>query len=436
MSNNKSDWKIAAWLTGSFLFCFFLPLEWPRFQQALGEGLALTRWYAREHVILCLIPAFFIAGAIATFVRQESVMRYLGPKASKPLAYGVASVSGTILAVCSCTVLPIFAGIWRMGAGLGPAVAFLYSGPAISALAIILTARILGFEIGLARAVGAITFAVVIGLIMAWTFRKETAAKANAAAVLPDPGPASRPLWKTASWLGILVAILIFSNWSDADRGPGLFDFIAAGKWILTTVSAVGLAWAMAGWFHVPWWKVALGVLTTTAAAFLAPGHALIPFAVGSVAVGWISATTRGEMRECFDATWEFTKLIAPLLIGGVFVAGFLLGQPGSEGLIPSEWIKTAVGGNELMAVFFSSLVGALMYFATLTEIPILQGLLGSGMGKGSALALLLAGPALSLPSILALAHIMGAKKTIVYALLVVVMATLTGWFYGNFIIT
>lgn len=433
MNDAKREWKIAAWLAGAFLLFYFLPLEWPQFQRALGEGLALTRWYAREHVILCLIPAFFIAGAIGTFVRQDSVMRYLGPKSPKLLAYGVGSVSGTILAVCSCTVLPLFAGIWRMGAGLGPAVAFLYSGPAISALAIILTARVLGFELGVARALGAIVFAVVIGLIMAWLFRKEEADKVQAAAQMPDPGPPPRPLWKTTSWLGLMVAVLIFSNWSEADKGPGLFGFLAEWKWSLTIAGALGIAAAMGGWFHVPWWKVAVGVAGTAVAAWVAPGHVLVPFGVGSAVVAWIAATTEGEMREWFDATWEFTKLIAPLLIGGVFVAGFLLGRPGEEGLVPSAWVNAAVGGNELPAVFLSSIVGAFMYFATLTEIPVLQGLIGSGMGKGPALALLLAGPALSLPSMLALWKIMGGKKTAIYCSLVVVMSTLTGWLYGHF---
>ncbi len=434
MNNPKKEVTIAATLAAVFLAFYFLPLEWPRFQQALAQGLALTRWYAREHVLLCLIPAFFIAGAIATFIRQDAVMRYLGPKAPKPLAYGVGSVSGTVLAVCSCTVLPIFAGVWRMGAGLGPAIAFLYSGPAISVLAIILTTRVLGFELGLARSLGAVLFAGVIGLAMARTFRHEETAKAKAAAQLPDPGPAPRPLWKTASWLGLMVAVLIFSNWSDAERGPGLFGFVAQWKWVLTSAAALGMAGVMTTWFKVSWWKTLTGVLATGAAAFLASGEVLIPFAVGSIALAMVTATTKGEMREWLDATWEFTKLIAPLLIGGVFVAGFMLGQPGTEGLIPSDWVSASVGGEGLLAVFLSSLVGALMYFATLTEIPILQGLLGSGMGKGPALALLLAGPALSLPSLLALWKILGGKKTAVYCTLVVIMSTLAGWLYGNLI--
>ncbi len=432
MPTLKTEWKTAAVLGGTFVFFYFLPLESTRFQQALAEGLALTRWYAREHVIFCLIPAFFIAGAIGTFVRQDSVMRYLGPKASKPLAYGVGSVSGTVLAVCSCTVLPLFAGIWRMGAGLGPAVAFLYSGPAISALAIVLTPRILGFELGLARAVGAIVFAIVIGAIIAWMFRKEEAAKVQAAAQMPDSGPPPRPLWKTTTWIGLMVAVLIFSNWSEVDKGPGVFGFLARWKWVFTSIGALGLVAAMGPWFGVRWWKLGLAVIVTLVAALFAPAHLMVPFAVAAAALVWITATTEGEMREWFDATWEFAKLIAPLLIGGVFVAGFLFGQPGHEGLVPTEWVNWAVGGNGLLTILLSSMVGAFMYFATLTEIPILQGLIGSGMGKGPALALLLTGPALSLPSLFALWKIMGAKKTALYAVLVVLMATLGGYIYAN----
>lgn len=431
-TTSAGEWKKAAWLLGAFLAAYFLPLEWPRFQQALGEGLALTRWYAREHVLLCLIPAFYIAGAISTFLRKDAVMRYLGPQAPKLAAYGVASVSGTILAVCSCTVLPLFAGIWRMGAGLGPAIAFLYSGPAISALAIIMTAKVLGWELGLARVLGAVGFALVIGWLMALAFRREEATKVAAAAQIPEPEAPSRPLWKTTAFLGLMIGLLIFANWSDADSGRGAFGFVAYWKWGLVVACALGLAAAFIVWFSVPWWKVLVGAAATVLAALLAPGAVILSFAVGSAAVTWIAASTEGEMREWFNATWEFTKLIAPLLIGGVFVAGFLLGRPGAEGLIPSAWVELAVGGNGLLAIFLSSLIGAFMYFATLTEIPILQGLLGSGMGKGPALALLLAGPALSLPSLLALAKIMGAKKTALYALLVVVMATLSGWIYGN----
>lgn len=432
MNRLKFELRQAIWLASGFLFFYFLPVEWPRFQQALIQGLSLTQWYAREHVILCLVPAFLIAGAIGTFIRQASVIRYLGPKASKPMAYGMASISGTVLAVCSCTVLPLFAGIWRMGAGIGPAVTFLFSGPAINALAIILTARVLGWELGVSRAIGAIVFALVIGWLMAWVFRHEESQRTGKEIQLPDHESAPRPLWKTACWLGLMIVVLVFANWTDTGNGRGLIRQVADWKWPLTAAGALGMGLAMGGWFGVAWWKVAVGASLTGVIALLMPSHPVVPFTVGSSAVVWMAATTKGEMQEWFEASGEFTKLIAPLLLGGVFVAGFLLGQPDHEGLIPSAWISSAVGGNGLLAIFLSSVVGALMYFATLTEIPILQGLLSNGMGKGPALALLLAGPALSLPSIFALIKIMGGRKTLLYAALVVGMASLTGWIYGN----
>jgi uncharacterized membrane protein YraQ (UPF0718 family) len=208
----KSEWKPLALILGLFLACFHLPVGAPRFDNAVTEAFELVKWYAREHVILCLVPAFFIAGAIGVFVSQASVMKYLGPKANKALAYGVASVSGTILAVCSCTVLPLFAGIWRMGAGLGPATAFLYSGPAINVLAIVLTARVLGLKMGIARAVGAIVFSVVVGLLMHLIFRQEELAKAEAAAQLPEP-EVKRPLWQNIIYFACMVGILVFANW-------------------------------------------------------------------------------------------------------------------------------------------------------------------------------------------------------------------------------
>ncbi|MFP4282685.1 MAG: permease, partial [Opitutales bacterium] len=229
--NWKLETKIFAALAAVFLGFYFIPLEAPRLQGAIDEALALTQWYAREHVVLCLLPAFWIAGAIAAFVSQASVMRYLGPKAPKPLAYGVGSVSGTILAVCSCTVLPLFAGIYRMGAGLGPATAFLYSGPAINALAIILTAKVLGFELGLARAIGAIVFSLVIGLAMAWLFRREEKAKVAKAAHLPEP-EAGRPLWQTAAFFATMVGILVFANWGGDAEGTGFFSAVGRVKWL------------------------------------------------------------------------------------------------------------------------------------------------------------------------------------------------------------
>jgi uncharacterized membrane protein YraQ (UPF0718 family) len=311
-------------------------------------------------------------------------MKYLGPRANKALAYGVASVSGTILAVCSCTVLPLFAGIWRLGAGLGPATAFLYSGPAINVLAIVLTARVLGPQLGIARAVGAIVFSVVIGVLMHLIYRKEEAAKVEAQMFQPEP-EVKRPLWQSATFLAVMI-----------------------------------------------------------------------PFAAGVVGLSAVTGTDRGEAGDWFSATWGFAKQILPLLFLGVVIAGFLLGRVGHEGVIPSRYVEMLVGATpdtflsmtglagagveplirtlwSVWTNFFASVFGAFMYFATLTEVPILQGLIGSGMGKGPALALLLAGPALSLPSMLVLRSIMGLAKTVVYVSLVVVMSTITGMVFGAF---
>lgn len=428
--NWKTEWKPLALITGLFLACFYLPVGVPRFDNAVMEAFELVKWYAREHVILCLIPAFFIAGAIGVFVSQASVMKYLGPKANKALAYGVASVSGTILAVCSCTVLPLFAGIWRMGAGLGPATAFLYSGPAINVLAIVLTARVLGMKMGIARAVGAIGFSVVVGLLMHLIFRKEELAKAEAAAQTPEP-ELKRPLWQNIIYFACMVGILVFANWGKPMEDAGLWHAIWLLKWPITATCAAGLGVVLARWFAVAWWKVLAVAIPAAVLAFAFPQQPMISFVFGVVGLSVITSTSEGETGEWFSSTWTFAKQITALLLFGVLAAGFFLGRPGKEGIIPSEWITAAVGGNSLRANFLSSVVGAFMYFATLTEVPILQGLIGSGMGQGPALALLLAGPALSLQSMLVLRTVMGTKKTVVYVALVVVMATITGMIYG-----
>jgi len=429
-TNWKTEWKPLALIAGLFLACFYLPVGVPRFDKAITEAFELVKWYAREHVILCLIPAFFIAGAIGVFVSQASVMKYLGPKASKPLAYGVASVSGTILAVCSCTVLPLFAGIWRMGAGLGPATAFLYSGPAINVLAIVLTARVLGMQMGVARAVGAVGFSVVIGLLMHWIFRKEELAKAEAAALLPEP-ELKRPLWHNLIYFACMVGILVFANWGKPMEAAGLWHAIWLVKWPITAACAAALGLVLVRWLAVAWWKMLAVAIPATVLAFVFPQQPMIPFVLGVVGLSVITSTSEGETGDWFTSTWTFAKQITPLLLFGVLAAGFFLGRPGKEGIIPSEWVTAAVGGNSLRANLLASVFGAFMYFATLTEVPILQGLIGSGMGQGPALALLLAGPALSLQSMLVLRTVMGTKKTVVYVTLVIVMATITGLFYG-----
>ncbi len=384
--------KIFAVLLAVFLAAYFIPFGRSSVQNAVHEAFMMLQEYARMHVLFCLVPAFFIAGAISVFVKKESVIRYLGPKANKFVAYSVASVSGTILAVCSCTVLPLFAGIYTRGAGLGPATAFLYSGPAINVLAIIMTARILGWRLGLARVIGAVVFSVIIGLLMHFFFqRKRDNPVEEAGFGLENGNVKERPLWKTALHIGSMIGILVFLNWAKSDPDVKAWDFIFRLKWILSAAFAAALVWMTAAWFK------------------------------------------RDELKEWLSSTWTFAKQILPLLLGGVMAAGFLLGRPGHEGVIPGAAVAGLVGGNGLLANLFASVSGALMYFATLTEVPILQGLIGSGMGQGPALALLLAGPALSLPSMIVIGKIMGAKKTMAYVGLVVFMATATGLIFGAF---
>lgn len=374
-----------------FLAAYFIPFQQPTVQNAIGEAFALLQEYARQHVLLCLIPAFFIAGAISVFVSKASVIKYFGAKAKKILSYSIASVSGTILAVCSCTVLPLFAGIYTRGAGIGPATAFLYSGPAINVLAIILTAKVLGYKLGLARTLGAIVFAVVIGLIMHLLFNKEEEKNREKSDLVEGDEKESRPLWKTTLYFAVMVAILVFINWGKSSPEIKVWYFIYQAKWYVGAALLAVLAWMIFTWFKKP------------------------------------------ELKEWTFSTWVFAKQIFPLLFAGVLVAGFLLGRPGHEGVIPSQWVAKLVGGNSLGANLFASVAGALMYFATLTEVPILQGLLGAGMGQGPALALLLAGPALSLPNMLVIRSIIGTKKTLAYITLVVIMATITGMIYGHF---
>jgi uncharacterized protein len=426
-----TEWKPLVWIVAVFSAFYFLPVGNARFDGAVVEALALTRWYAQEHVLLCLVPAFFIAGAISAFVRQSAVLKYLGPRAPKPVAYGVASVSGTILAVCSCTVLPLFGGIYANGAGLGPATAFLYSGPAINALAIILTARILGVELGLARGIAAIVFALVIGLLMHLIFRRDETERSNSWLAPADDGQAGRPLWQTAVFFGAMVGVLVFANWGSAGAVDGFWGAVHALKWQITAGFALLLAFALVRWIGMNVLEIGAIAAVTAALALLFPAQPLIPFAAATVGLSLAASTTDGEAGEWFAASWGFAKQIFPLLLLGILAAGLLLGRPGYEGLIPAEWVAQSVGGNSLGANLFAAVAGAFMYFATLTEVPILQGLMGSGMGEGPALTLLLAGPALSLPSILVIRSMIGTKKTMVFLLLVVVMATAAGMMYG-----
>jgi uncharacterized protein len=425
-------WKPMVFIIGMFLIFFRLPLDSERFRSSVIEALALAKWYAQEHVLLCLVPAFFIAGAISVFVSQAAVMKYLGARANKVMSYGVASVSGAVLAVCSCTILPLFAGIWKRGAGLGPAIAFLYSGPAINILAIVLTARILGPHFGLARAVGAVFFSIIIGLIMHMLFRKEEQAKANAALHMPEP-EVDRPLWQNIIYFATMILILIFATWGKPSDPTGIWATVYDVKWYLTGGFALVLGLLLIIWLGVKAYKVFISAGVVLALAISFPHEPLIAFSSGIVALTVLLTTTRGETESWFLSTWDFSKQIMPLLLAGVLVAGLLLGRPGSEGLIPSHWVSGLVGGNSLQANLFASVIGAFMYFATLTEVPILQGLIGAGMGNGPALALLLAGPALSLPNMLVINSVLGLKKTAIFVVLVIIMATISGLIFGQF---
>lgn len=445
--DTKKEIRILLWIIVIFTAVFFLPLGSESFMTAVYATLDLAKWYAREHVVLCLLPAFFIAGVIAVFVSQGSVLKYFGANAKKWLSYTVASVSGCILAVCSCTILPLFTSIYKRGAGLGPAVAFLYSGPAISILSIILTARILGFEMGVARTVGAVLFAVVIGLLMSFFFRKEEKAKKEAQMNIVPPLE-KRPVWQTAFHFFTLVLILVFANWgAPSASDTGLWYSIFTYKWYITGALALLLCWSLVRILRLRLLWVSLGAVATAVAAILAnlfiENAKLVPLVPMLVAVASLSLILLfdkrdEENRDWALASWGFAKQILPLLAVGVVLAGFLLGSTHDDtalaGIIPNSWIEWAVGGNSLLSNFFASFAGAFMYFATLTEVPIVQGLLASGMGEGPALALLLAGPSLSLPNMLVIRGVLGTKKTVVYVALVIVMATLAGFVFGNFL--
>lgn len=426
----RREWKWLVTGVAAFAVIFALPVGTARFDGAVLESLHLLRWYAREHVLLCLVPAFFIAGAISVFVSQASVMRYLGSGANKALAYAVASVSGTVLAVCSCTVLPLFAGIYKRGAGLGPATAFLYSGPAINVLAIILTARVLGWRLGLARGLGAIVFSVVIGLTMHVLFRAEERARTSATPVVAAAEPSRTP-GQDVTYFASLVGILVFASWTEPSTAGGFWSVVFAGKWLITGALGIGLAIVLVRWFAVPAASVGVVCGVTIAAALAAPAQPLVPFSAAVIGLSVVTSRAEGDAGEWFSASWDYAKQMTPLLLGGVALAGLLLGRPGHEGLVPSEWVSRSVGGNSVQANLFASCAGAFMYFATLTEVPIVQGLIGGGMGQGPALALLLAGPALSLPSIVVIRSVLGTRKTVTYVFLVVLMASISGMAFG-----
>lgn len=434
----KKELKVLFIFIVTFLAIYFLPIYSETFNTAIDATLDLSRWYAREHVVLCLLPAFLIAGVISVFVSQGSVIKYFGAKAKKWVAYTVAAVSGTILAVCSCTILPLFSSIHKRGAGLGPAIAFLYSGPAINILAIILTARILGWELGVARVIGAVSFSIIIGMIMSFIYRKEEKVRADEQMNIV-PEPEKRPLWQTSVFFFSLVLILIFANLGKPSSSDthSFWHSIWENKWYITGFISLVLASTMIFILKMKGWKVLIAVITTAISAFIFK-NPTISMVVGIAAVALLGLTDKSEdedNRQWILSSWDFTKQIIPLLAIGVVIAGFLLGSTHDNvaipGVIPNSWIAWAVGGNSFLSNFLASIVGAFMYFATLTEVPIIQGLIASGMGKGPALALLLSGPSMSLPNLLVIRGVLGTQKTVMYASLVIVLSTFAGIIYG-----
>ena len=431
----KKELKIFAAFVAIFLVAYFLPLASAKVTGAIVEAFVLLQWYARNHTLACVVPALFIAGAITTFLSRESVLKHLGPKANKAEAYSVASVSGTVLAVCSCSVLPMFAGIYRIGAGLGPAACFLYAGPAINVLAIFLTARVLGFELGVARVIGAVVFGIIIGLLMAVIFRRSEESRSRATMQMPDPPASKRPLWQSGLLLGAMIAFLVFSDWfNPGDKHVQLADGtkleatlqyetlseydlrlkqVALGQQVGDVVrlakSEIASMEDVDTWVtrihHVRWYLAGVMGLLVAAMSF-----------------SWLN---KDEFMEWMGNTWTFSKLLIPLLFGGVFIVGFL------GALLPEEQVAALVGNNSFASNLIASVIGCLFYFATLTEIPILEALMKNGMASGPALALLLAGPALSIPSILVIRSIIGNRKTLVFCGLVVIMATIAGMGYG-----
>jgi uncharacterized membrane protein YraQ (UPF0718 family) len=428
--------KTFAWLVGIFVVIYFLPLENPKISNAILDAFRLLQWYAIHHTLACVVPAMFIAGAISTFLSESSVLKYLGPKSKRLTAYGVASVSGAVLAVCSCSVLPMFAGIYTIGAGLGPATTFLYSGPAINVMAIFLTARVLGFDIGLARVLGAISFSIIIGLLMHTIFRRSERIRSQNMQ-MPKTQKSTRPIWKTALFFLCMILFLVFSDWYNTnnvtivmkdgseisanvryDRQDSMDiqlydtdgrlsaqlqrmnkDNIAEIKPVPNFTSQVHtVKWYLAG---------AMGLLILL------------------LAWRWF---TREEVGQWMRATWDFGLMIIPLLFIGVFLTGFI------GGLIPENIVAGLVGGNSLLSNFIASFVGLIWYFATLTEIPIVEMLMQLGMGNGPAMALLLAGPALSLPSLFVIYKLIGFRKTLAFSLLTAVMSTLVGFLFGMII--
>jgi len=366
----RKDWNMLFWIVLLFLILYFVPSNTDWFRTSILSAFDLLHDYAEKHVLTCLVPALFIAGAISVFVKKEAVLKYLGHKSKKIVAYSIASVSGAILAVCSCTILPLFAGIRKRGAGLGPAITFLFAGPAINVAAIFLTASVLGYKIGLARAIAAISLSIIVGLTMAFIFREKFE---QGGLILQESKETQMSKKLLFLFFGLMMGILVINGLQI----NLLYKYILMLSFAILTVLLVVFK------FH--------------------------------------KETTKEWLQE----TWSFSKMLLPLLFIGIFIAGFIMP------LLPETLIQSLVGSNNLFGNLVASIFGAFMYFSTLTEVPILQALIAKGMASGPALALLLAGPSLSLPSMLVIRKVLGTKKTVVYVSLVIIYSTIAGSIFG-----
>jgi len=366
----KKDYVLMFWIGLVFSIFYFVPSKSEWFNNSTVSGVNLLNEYAKQHVLTCLVPALFIAGAIAIFIQKEKVMKYLGHEAKKYVSYGVASVSGAILAVCSCTILPLFAGIRKRGAGLGPAITFLFAGPAINIAAMFLTISVLGVHIGLARIIASITISILVGLTMALIFREQVE---KGKLIIEETEESKLSNKVLIAFFGLMIGVLVVNGLQISK----LLKYSLMG---IFTLGVVGLVL----------WKF--------------KDH---------ITKRWL------------EETWNFAKLILPLLFIGVFIAGFVMP------LLPETIIQNLVGSNTILGNMIASVFGAFMYFSTLTEVPIVQALMLKGMAAGPALALLLAGPSLSLPSMLVIRKVLGTTKTVVYIGLVIAYATIAGLIFG-----
>ena len=339
-------------------------------------GLEALKDYIALHVVTCLIPAFLLAGAMVTFISRETIIRYLGTAARKVTSFGLASVSSFFVAACSCTVIPVSSGIYYGGAGIGPAFIILWVAPAANILALIYTGAILGGQMVAVRIAAALVMAFVVGTVMSMAFLHEESTRASSFVANPGERIMSR---KDVILILLIVADLLAPNY-----------LIRSGPYL----------------------------------------HKVYVWAAGMVVIAIYTYFTKSgeEILAWLKETWWFVRIILPLLLLGVFIVGVV------GAILPERWIQNWLGGSGIEASFLATMIGAISYFATMTEAPFVDKLMSLGMGKGPALALLLTGPGLSLPNWLAIGRVFGVKKAVVYVITIIILGTFVGWFAGNVI--